>query len=159
MLDAPTGNIKLTLEQLQQLDMFNDRLANIQNEIKSANKILTAAKNDCDRITKERDYQQTLLDKVNQDLEEKQAKVTALDETHAALSTAITELDAEIKRKRAAMEEKAKVLKEREDAAEKREHDATSCHEGISRKIVEHEGDKAAFYEKVATLKSVLETF
>lgn len=60
MIDSPTENVKLTFEQLQQIDVVEKRLSNLQSEIANANKILKGTKSECDRALKEKLYQEEL---------------------------------------------------------------------------------------------------
>lgn len=61
MNTSPTNNVQLTFEQLQQIDMFEKRLGNLQNEVNLAVKQLSVARTDCDRIFKEKEYQEKIL--------------------------------------------------------------------------------------------------
>lgn len=64
MIDSPNENVKLTFEQLQQIDVVEKQLANLQSEIVNANKILKGTKMEADRATKEKIYQEQLLEDV-----------------------------------------------------------------------------------------------
>lgn len=61
MIDTPTENVKLTFEQLQQIDVFQKTLANINNEISINTKFLISERAECEKATKETIYQKELL--------------------------------------------------------------------------------------------------
>lgn len=62
MIDTPTENVALTFEQMQQIDVVQKKLSNIQNEIVLASKLLNQTKLECQNVTKEKVYQEELLD-------------------------------------------------------------------------------------------------
>lgn len=84
MLDTPIENVKLTFEQLQQIDVFQKTLANINNEISINSKLLIGQRADCEKATKETAYQKELLsdletkvDSTKKQLEELSSEVTS----------------------------------------------------------------------------------
>lgn len=74
MRTAPTENVKLTLEQLQQIDVVQTRLSVLESEITTAQKILKGTKSECERATKERLYQEELINGLKEPLEQLEAK-------------------------------------------------------------------------------------
>lgn len=61
MIENSSANIKLTTEQLLQIDIFQKTLANLQSEIEIHSKNLQISRNDSIRLGKERDYLQGLV--------------------------------------------------------------------------------------------------
>mgnify|MGYP001586162363 CR=1 FL=1 len=69
MINTPTGNIRLKLENIQQLAEVEGRLSNLQSEINIATKTLRGTKMECDRAVKEKAYQEELLENLKKDVE------------------------------------------------------------------------------------------
>ncbi len=115
MTEQPVANVKLTLEQLQQIDLVETRMANLQSELKNGYRDLNILTNDTQRITKEREYQQELLTGLSQQVKDAQAKVDALNTIHSETSTVLANLNAEISSKIADITTKEMALKDRED--------------------------------------------
>ena len=63
-IEQPNENIKLSLEQLQQIDIVQKRLSVLESEITNANKVLKGTKMEIDRVVKEKAYQEELLAKL-----------------------------------------------------------------------------------------------
>lgn len=61
MIDSPSENVKLTFDQLQQIDVTKKQLANLQSEIANAIKLVKVNKLEMDKITKEKQYQEQLF--------------------------------------------------------------------------------------------------
>lgn len=61
MIDTPNDNVKLTLEQMQQIDVVEKRLAVLKNEITISQNLLMGTRMEIDRATKEKEYQEELL--------------------------------------------------------------------------------------------------
>ena len=123
MINSPTENVKLTFEQLQQIDVVQKQLANLQSEINIASKSLNVLKKDCDKVTKERIYQEELLSNLTVDVKKVEDRLGELTKER---DTAIAQLDK-------AREETTKLnssnckkdleLKDRENKLQKEEED------------------------------------
>ena len=74
MQTSPNENVKLTFEQMQQIDVVEKRLANLQIEVSLATKLLTETRLDSERLTKERIYQNGLLSDLLRKVEEADLK-------------------------------------------------------------------------------------
>jgi len=61
MIDTPNDNVKLTLEQMHQIDVVEKRLAVLKNEITISQNLLMGTRMEIDRATKEKEYQEELL--------------------------------------------------------------------------------------------------
>lgn len=70
MIDSPNENVKLTFEQMQQIDIVQKRLSVLESEITSATKILKGTKSECDRAVKEKLYQEELLANIKEVVEQ-----------------------------------------------------------------------------------------
>lgn len=68
MLENSPQNVKLTFDQLQQIDVAEKRLAHLQIEVSLATKLLTETRLDCEKVTKEKIYQEGLLADINSQL-------------------------------------------------------------------------------------------
>jgi len=62
MIDTPTDNVKLSFDQLQAIDFTQKKLANLESEIKIANKNLKIVITDCDKVIKEKAYREEQLE-------------------------------------------------------------------------------------------------
>lgn len=80
MIDNTEPSVKMTLEQLKQLEVMETRTGNLQNEAKIATKTLDITRNDLDRVTKEKVYQEGLLKTVEASVTEKKAELDSLNE-------------------------------------------------------------------------------
>lgn len=90
MNTAPNSNVKLTLEQLQQINQVETILGNLQNEIDIVNRNISSAKNDLTRITSEKEYATSQLTEVSAKLKETttlhEILLTAVEKSKIALS-------------------------------------------------------------------------
>lgn len=90
MIETPTKNIELTHQQVESLDLYNARLSKIEASIEEKNKELRVLGKDVIKLTKEREYQEELLGKLNTEIPllqaEKQKLETAVKENEAHLT-------------------------------------------------------------------------
>lgn len=70
MIDTPNDNVKLTLEQMQQIDVVEKRLAVLKNEITISQNLLMGTRMEIDRATKEKEYQEELLSSLQNQVED-----------------------------------------------------------------------------------------
>lgn len=78
MIDTPTDNVKLTFEQMQQIDVVEKRLVVLKNEITISQNLLMGTRMETDRATKEREYQEELLSNLQSQVEDFSNKKDAL---------------------------------------------------------------------------------
>lgn len=90
MIKESSKNVELTFDQLQQIDVVKKQLANLESEIVTATKVLKGTKLECDRVLKEKSYQEELLN-------EKDTRVNQLEQQKndliAEINTFATTLD------------------------------------------------------------------
>jgi len=79
MIETPNSNISLTFEQMAQIDTVKKTLANIENEITIAQKNLSILNKEVVKATKEREYQEELLVKLNAEIPIKQSEKEKLE--------------------------------------------------------------------------------
>ncbi len=78
MVNQETANIKLTTEQLLQIDYFQKHLANLQSEILIHTKSIEIVKNDNDRLSKEKTYLEELISNLDSKKSELERNVESL---------------------------------------------------------------------------------
>lgn len=156
MIESPAPNVKLTLEQLQQLEIMETRLGNLQSEIKIASKALVAATNDCARITNEKDYQQGLAINLASQNIESQAQLKVLDERKIVVSEELSTLNQTIAVKTDVITRKEMEIKDREDSISSREKDVIAREESVSLREQILENDNLSFKEKVAKIRQAI---
>lgn len=158
MIDQPNANVQLTFEQLQQIDTTQKRLTNIQNEVFAAEKLLSEIRNDIERITKEKDYQQGILDGLNSDIagliETKNTLITTnqaagkvLLETQQKTEDLLTSTDA----KTLALNDRENILDLHEDELHQREEIVLE-REVLMKKETKILLDKKAKLQEIITL-------
>lgn len=79
MTNQPSANVKLSDEQLRQIDAFDKRIKSLQLEIDSSTSILTSTRLESERFTKEKEYQQELLDIIEKNIHKKTIELETLD--------------------------------------------------------------------------------
>lgn len=161
IIDPSTNdaNVKLTDEQVKQLDVFNGRMTNIMVEMKGATKAKEALINDCARLGIDKAHQQGLLDSIIAQLEEAQKKLSVISETHVEKSNLLETLNKEIADKTVLMTTKETELKNRETSVAKREQEVEQKESLLNDNIANHSEDKNDFNQKVDSLMKVLSTF
>lgn len=159
MIDQPTENVKLTLDQLKQLEVVETRLGNLQTEIKLATKNLSALTNDTNRITKEKEYQEGLLVTVSTQVIEGQNKVNTLNEQILVLQDTLAKTASEISTKRAEFTKKEVSMNEREDSLLAKENDYAERKATLSKEEEDFIEKEEVFNTKVEKLRELIETF
>lgn len=86
MINSSDKNPELTFDQLQAMDVVQKRLSNLETEISIAQKNLLIEKKEVVKATKEREYQEELLGKLN-------AEIPLLEEKKEKLEIAIKEME------------------------------------------------------------------
>jgi chromosome segregation ATPase len=158
MIDNSNENVKLTFEQMQQIDTVQKRLSNIENEVIIAQKNLNVVNKDVLKATREREYQEELISKLNIEIELKtQEKIkleTAVNEMQSYLE------EATLKDKELKSEHKTKEIELVQKEHELSEKDKTLCakEEKLTRQESQFSEEKNIFASKVDKLKEVLPT-
>lgn len=146
MIEKNSKNIQLSLEQLQQLDVYQTRMTNLDNEIFSASKHLQEIRQDTDRLTREKEYQQELLNtltKQTTDLEEKkqvlEIAVSTAEQSVEEYTKKVDDLRLEQSEQSSKIAEEMTILDTRKKQYHKEWSDIVVEKEGIenSRKEVE----------------------
>lgn len=157
--DLYSANVKLTAEQEQQLEVFQTRLATIQNEIKIAGKYLVSLQNDSVRIAKEKEYEENLLRETKTALAltedsftKKNEALRALEQEIVAHTDSIAAFHAEHQKKLEALNEKERLVNEQELQHKEKHSIFNLAYQGFKE-------EERAFNEKVAALKELIVTF
>lgn len=88
MIDTPSDNIKLTFEQMQQIDVVEKRLAVLKNEITISQNLLIGTRMEMDRATKEKEYQEELLSNLQTQVEDfSKKKDILINEINSSIET------------------------------------------------------------------------
>lgn len=123
MIENTEANVKLTFEQLQQIDVTQKRLANLANEVNIASKKLNEERALCERVTKERMYQEELLADLTAKVGELKSHHFELN-GHVQVSSELLVTNTQKAQEIATMsEQKLMELKEREDKLTSDERD------------------------------------
>lgn len=154
-----TSNVKLTLEQLQQIDAVETKLAELNTQIAVANKNLRVITNDSNRLAKERISAETLLADLTTQNETLKKSVDSLTETHNKTQTDITNLESEMVAKKAVHDKRETDLNDWEAKSLAIQNSLNKESAELNNNKVLHENDKATFNSKVAKLKEVISTF
>ena len=95
MINSNIKNVRLKLENIQQLAEVESRLSVIQSEINNHQKILRGIKMECDRFLKEKLYQEELLENLKKDVEKLEFKKQEIEKYN---SDSLKNLDQENKK-------------------------------------------------------------
>lgn len=158
-MEQPTGNVRLKLENLQQLAEVEGRLSNLNNEISIASKNLRILKGDSERATKEKIYQEGLLETANSQLNEKKSEATKLDENLLEKKAQLNQLLVEFSEHSTKMEAEKMAMKDREDKVSAKERELISRESSLMHDEDELDLEEVSFNKKVAKLKEVISTF
>ena len=154
-----TSNVKLTLEQLQQIDAVESKLAELNTQLAVATKNLKVITNDSNRLAKERIAAETLLADLTTQNETLKKSVDSLTETLNSTRTANTNLESEMVAKKSVHDKRETDLNNREVKIAEKEKQLSEQGSAIGREKVLFENDKATHNAKVAKLKEVISTF
>lgn len=114
-MESPNANVELTFDQLQAIDTTQKRLANLQNEISVAAQNLDVARQDLEKVTKERIYQDELLKTVSQKVADLQSKYDTLVSTIEIANTLLSETTAKARTITAECEERLASIESKEE--------------------------------------------
>jgi chromosome segregation ATPase len=154
-----TSNVKLTLEQLQQVDAVQTQLANLNTQVAVANKNLKVITNDTNRFAKERLATETLLADLTTQTDTLKKQIDTLTKIHNDTQTANTVLESEMVAKKGVHDKRETDLNNREVKIAEKEKQLSEQGSAIGRDKVLFENDKATHNAKVAKLKEVISTF
>ena len=156
MITNPEDSIKLTDEQSKQLETFQTRLVNLQNEILIATKSLSVIRNDTVRAAEESDYQKKTLKGLLDEIDTAKKTLENFSEEIKTASALLLEKTTRAEQVGIANDKKSEELKQREEILTLREAKYT---EDIKSHAVETEklaGDKKLVYEAKETLSEAL---
>jgi len=154
-----TSNVKLTLEQLQQIDTVETKLAELNTQIAVATKNLKVITNDSNRLAKERISAETLLADLTTQNETLKKSVDSSTETLNKTKTDISNLESELVDKKAVHDKRETDLNDREVKIAEKEKQLSQQGEKLGRETILLDNDKATHNAKVAKLKEVISTF
>lgn len=109
MYNPPTENITLTIEQL------TNRVGNLQREVAQEIENLTVVRNDCERVTKEKEYQQELLTDISSRLETSKEEFAMLQTELQEAKNEFNSILTKGKVVESQNQEKSQALSDRED--------------------------------------------
>ena len=154
-----TSNVKLTLEQLQQIDAVESKLAELNTQLAVATKNLKVITNDSNRLAKERISAETLLADLTTQNETLKKNVDTLTETLNSTRTANTNLESEMVAKKAVHDKRETDLNNREAVITNKEKEIASVESSLGDKVSKHAEEVKIHNSKVAKLKEVISTF
>lgn len=150
--------IKLQIEQLQQLEVFQKRLANLESEVGIAQKTLLATKKDSERAVADRKYQEEQLATTTKAFEMAKTNLASLQSTHLATSATLDKINAEITDKTKVSLAKDKELADREAKVVAKESEIEALESQLSEKTKSFKNLQKIHDEKVAKLQAVINT-
>lgn len=156
-LDTP--NPTFTSEQIGQLDEFQKRLFNLENETTIATSVLKTVKAESQRAAKDKAYQEELLAEIVKKISIARDSLNELEIKIGVKTTELNNLVEQIREQYVSHETKSNELKEREEKIIKeekvlvlKEKKITESNQHLSSHIETHN-------QKVAKLKEVIATF
>ena len=123
-----TSNIKLTLEQLQQIDVVEQKLAGLNTQINVATKNLRVITNDTNRFAREIEAQKPVLEDLKTKVEEETKQLNYLTSEIAQSNTILGKLNDEINAKTETQNKKESEIKDRESIVQQREIEIGRAH-------------------------------
>ncbi len=154
--EQPISNVKLTLEQLQQLEVVETRLGNLQNEIKIGTRQLQAVTNDSVRITKEKEYQQCLLSKLEEQVKVAQGDITRLNEQKLSLSDDLNHAKEELSEVRSSSDRKMAEITEQVKLHEAKEAELVTRETSIASAEYNYENRNSALQAKINRINEAI---
>lgn len=159
MIETPTENVKLTFEQLQQIDVTQKRLAQLESEITIATKTLRGTKLEADRATKENAYQQELLMKISTQVDAKKKELEELNSVYTQTKSELSNLQSNIADKTVTQAAKDTELKNREDKLASGELALSKAKAKLEDDQNVHEQNVSVVNAKVEAIKQAISTF
>lgn len=159
MVNSPESNPVLTPEQTLAIETTKQRLTILEAEITSANKTLTALKNETIVAVRSKEYYDQQLEEVKSLLSSKQSELEKVNADCLEMSAKLTTAQKEVGEKLNELNTKEISLKTREDVISQREKALSERDGNLSLSEAEHNGEKEDFYSKVESLKQILSQF
>ena len=153
-----TSNVKLTLEQLQQIDVVEQKLAGLNTQVNVANKNLKVITNDTNRFAREIEAQKPVLESLNNQVEDKKKEIQTLREDIVEKNAMLNQILTEYKEHTEKMALEKRDLEERESQIVAKEKQLSEQGSALGKERILLDNDKADFNSKVAKLKEVIST-
>ena len=154
-----TSNVKLTLEQLQQIDAVESKLAELNTQIAVKEKNLRVITNDTNRFAREIEAQKPVLEDLKTKVEEETKQLNYLTSEIAQSNTILGKLNDEINAKTETQNKKESEIKDRESIVQQREIEIAKVESSLGVKVSTHAEEVKIHNSKVAKLKEVISTF
>lgn len=154
-----TTNVKLTLEQLQQIDAVEQKLSGLNTQVNVATKNLKVVTNDTNRFAREIEAQKPVLESLKTQVEEETKQANYLTSEIAQSNVILGKLNDEINTKTVAQNKKDTALQDREANLVKAENEYIIKQENLGNATTEHKTTSETFNAKVAKLKEVIKDF
>jgi hypothetical protein len=154
-----TKNVQLNLEQLQQIDAVEQKLAGLNTQVSVANKNLLVINKDTLRYAKEIEAQKILLDTLIPQVEEKKAESVKLSVEISEKTSILSKLTTEFKEYAEKIESEKMAHKNREDAISAKEFELECKESSLCESKKSLDIQQKIHDEKVAKLKEVISTF
>lgn len=152
------NNPKLTPEQLQSIDVVNQRLFVIQTETTIAVKTLNSIKGESAIALKDRQYQEELLLGVTSQILEAQAKLNTLNESNSKASEILSATTQEIGKKSDILAAMESEFKKREDNISSKEADLIVREASVEMREEDIKKSEELLQDKHAKIKVFAET-
>ncbi len=150
--NTSTKNVKLSREQLEQLDEYNSRIANLESEFKLISKNIAVAKDDADKAIADRKYRESILNEFDSKIVK--AK-TEYEELEANITDAKKELADTVKKTKVIA---ADNLTRHEDLS-KREQQVTEREEALNTKEIEYHKKLTELSNEQLSIKKAKDAF
>ena len=154
-----TTNVKLTLEQLQQIDVVEQKLAGLNTQVNVATKNLKVVTNDTNRFAREIEAQKPVLESLNAQVALKQKDLELLQADIVEKTAMLNELLSQFKEHTDLMASEKASHDEREAQIATKEFDLSSKESKLTKIAIGLDSENLDFNNKVANLKEVISKF
>lgn len=154
-----SANVKLTLEQLQQIDVVEQKLAGLNTQVSVATKNLKVISNDTIRFAREIEAQKPVLETLTTQVEDKKKEVETLQANIVERTAMLNQLLSEYKEHTNLIAKEQSEHNERETEISSKEQQISKQGNALGIERIMLENDKNDFNSKVAKLKEVISTF
>lgn len=159
MIDEPTKNPELSFDQLQAIDVVQKRLSNLEAEIAIAAKNLSIEKKEVVKATKEREYQEELLAKLNAQVPALQAEKDKIEAAVKAGEERLAKIIQEDRVLKAEQTATAIQQTERENALRESEAKLAQQQDALRQENADLKAEKAKLAEFKEALLAVIKTW
>ena len=153
MITNEDSNVQLTPEQLQAIDVAQQRLYNLQNETTVATRTLSALKNDSVVALKDKDYQEKLLADVVSKVTAVQIQLNTLEISANSSREILNSLTQEIAKKSDILAVMEADFKKRDDDLAQKERELTDRETQVSAKEADLSSMESLLSDKHAKIK------